>query len=201
MRFDNGGGLPNIRRHLEKAAESAEALARLRLRTWVVFDSDALAPERPSRQAQELDSICEKSQIQRHRLKRRAMENYIPAHELHDYWQRRGPMERKKAAGAFLRLAPVQRHHYCMWSGFAGDEGRPNKGDTATRAEVDALFSMPPVSEEDRARLAGGFGEDIAEIFAPDEARGRLAIAEERLRLDGQAEEMEPLFRDILRWV
>lgn len=199
VRFlENDEGLSGIKRRIE---ETPGPLGRTRLRLWVVFDSDALAPERPSKQSLRIDEFCLGAGIKRHRLKRRSIENYIPPHELHDYWQRRGPLSRRQAAGAFLRLAPPQRHHFNMKSGFAGDAHRPNEVDTATQAEVEALFSAPPVSEQDRAALERGFGEGIAELFQPDEAHFRNPISEDRLRRDGQADEMEPLLRDILRWV
>ncbi len=73
MRLIHGGGLPRMLPRLEKKRPRSDLL-----RLWVLFDSDAREPGRPSAESQSVCEACEINGIAFHQLKRRAAENYLP---------------------------------------------------------------------------------------------------------------------------
>lgn len=160
-----------------------------RLRTFVIFDSDALAPGQPSAQSQRLRKECEELKIPHHQLMRRAAENYLPPPALAEKTTRRGREQQDlflEAAQAFGRLEPAQRHHFNMKAGFQGDDKN------SRRHEADQLFAN--VADEIRRPLARGFGRDVGDLFADPEL-----LQEQWLFADGQEPEVRSLFEAILR--
>lgn len=183
IKFRHGGG--SDMRALIKAADPQSAH-----RTFAIFDSDALAPGIPSKESDAKVAACKKARVKHHRLLRRAIENYLPPDELDRVIPHsRTPSAKRMAVDAFRGLNAAQRAHYNLEKGFAGDRSRLN---SQPLPEVDELFAN--LSVEVRKSLQDGFGEDVARHF-------RDGISEASRRRDGQAEEMEPLFRAILQWL
>jgi hypothetical protein len=187
IRFEQGGGIDEILNWVERKRNQPEIVKR----HWVVFDADALAPERPSIKALKVERKC-KGRLKFHRLERRTAENYIPPFVLVDLVQ--APEDKAKAALVMLRrMSPSGRAHFNMKAGFDGDAHRPTEDDSASKAEVDTIFAgLQPV---DRECLRTGFGPLIRDLF-----KKRHAFTPDRLRFDGQSGEMDALFQSILRW-
>ncbi len=183
----HGGGVTEMSEQVK--AYGPESIDRLR--TFVVFDSDALAPGLASVQSQRLRKECEELKIPHHQLMRRAAENYLPPPALEAAAQRRSGAPRQqqlKTARAFGRLAPDQRHHFNMKTGFEGDEQQSRRG-RATQ-----LFAnMVP---KDRGALERGFGGDVGDLFADLDL-----LQEHWFFADGQEPEVRSLFEAILREV
>jgi len=100
--FEHGGGSGLAERAEKYALQTLESL-----RTWVLFDSDALAPGFPSRQAKKIATVCGEK-IRFHQLQRRTIENYLPLLAL-EHWSKYVPtsvsklMKRKKKVRAFAK--------------------------------------------------------------------------------------------------
>lgn len=190
VRFDNGGGSAMKAVIVDRGRVPARAH-----RMWAVFDSDALVPGKPSKESEGKVNACKAARIRWHRLERRAIENYLPPIEVAEA-KKTKPLEFQQAAGSFKRLHAAQRAHFNLKEGFDGDRAHLEAGgtDATLRSDVEALFAGAPV-----AKLAKGFGRDIAERFVPDPDRGRPGISDHVRRIDGQEAEMVPLFRSILR--
>lgn len=156
------------------------------LRLWVLFDSDALEPNRPSKEANEKRELCEASRVPYHQLQRREIENYLPRQVLRT-WAERSPgnvrAARRRKALAFAGLLPEQRYHFNMKDGFVGDRGVPGG--------IPALFSDCAAHRD----LQSGFGRDIASLFQKKD----VPIHEEWLRRDGQHPETLGMVQSILQ--
>lgn len=187
--FPHGGGSAS-RGELERRS------LRERFRTWFVFDSDALAPNLPSKEAQQKVETCKREGLQHryHMLQRRCMENYLPAAALLLQWPHEG--EAHHRAQAFGQMSDAQRAHFNLEAGFRGDQKRlaPDGTDAAQKPDVDALYTSEP--QPDRQRLDEGFGKKkLRELFTPER------LPDELRRKDGQEPEMGSLIRRILRWL
>lgn len=190
LTFDLGGGSEAI-----KVLEAR--LPRQLLRSWFVFDSDALVPEVPSCEAKRKRERCENLGLERrhHMLKRRAIENYLPAEALRHQWPHAGNTKHEQAQ-AFGRMSPQQRAHFNLAKGFQGDRSRlgPGGSDAVQKSKVDTLYAG--VAPNDVASLEQGFGKQpLSELFEP------ARLPDELRRKDGQEPEMGPLIRSILRWL
>jgi hypothetical protein len=113
FRAEHGGGLGDMGKYIDSLRqEHAE-----RLRTWVMFDSDAAAPGQPSAQSQVLKDKCVESLIPHHQLQRRSIENYLPSRAL---WGWAGTVrgfpsvERQRLVRRFEEMTKEQRHHHPM---------------------------------------------------------------------------------------
>ena len=119
--FENAGGIGSIPRR----AREFGASPRDRLRCFLLFDSDARLPGRPSRQAIEAADRCAEGRLPFHRLERRAIENYIPVPALQRwaYGSRPGRDRPRRVARvrAISRMTPDQRNHFNLADGFTGD--------------------------------------------------------------------------------
>lgn len=179
-----------------KALISARAEDPVRaFRSWAIFDSDALVPEHPSKEAMAKVKACKEARVQHHMLARRAIENYLPP----DVLEQAAPHNHKdhqqrKTAKTFSRLSPQQRMHFNLKDGFDGDKARLASGgkDASVGAAVQALYASIP--SKDHASLSSGFGSEIARLF-------KEGVSEASRRKDGQETEMVPLFRAILQWL
>ncbi len=187
IRFVHGGGSDMRALIVARGREPQRAL-----RSWAIFDSDAMVPGPPSKEAQRKITACETAKIAHHPLHRRAIENYLPADELERAVGKNA--EERQRAAAFHRLQPEQRAHFNMKTGFDGDIAQLEPSGTAAAfgTAVQALFATVPTP--DRQALSRGFGKQISKLF-------EAGISEASRRQDGQEEEMVPLFRDILRWL
>lgn len=184
VRVQHGGGLPNMRRHLlDRQGDPA-----LRHTIWVLFDSDAMQPGIPSAQSEALRAVC--GGIPHHQLRCRYMESYLPARALNG-WAARGRdhderTERFALLRGFLRMQPVQRHHFNMKRGFAGDEAR-------TDATAGTLYD--DVTDKDRTVLTNGFGTTVGALF------GGADVTESDLRRDSGWSELRPVIQELLAQV
>jgi len=190
LRFVHGGGS-----RLELLLRQRAQDPRARLQTWVLIDSDALAPGKPSRASSEICELCRTADIPCHRLSRRFIESYLPPDAL-ERWGKAIPKlrdENLKLVRAFKRLSTMQRHLYNMKDGF--DQDRPRQ------AEVGGLYDDVP--ERDRQRLDRGFGKKIGELFqdrypGSQESEGATCFVFEReLRNDGGWDELRPAVREL----
>lgn len=195
IRFEHAGGSSMQTLIEQRKHEPARAY-----RSWAIFDSDALVPKEPSSEARNKIEACQASRVRHHMLVRRASENYLPHKELNSLIPHtHNNLPGRKAVGALGRLRAEQRAHFNMKSGFKGDEARlgPGGSDAHQKPAVDTHFD--DVRANDRHALATGFGQDIAQRFVPAPEAGRPPISEPARRRDGQADEMVPLFRRIVR--
>jgi hypothetical protein len=158
LEFDHGGGVSTIPRMVRQTASSPGA----RTRCFVVFDSDALAPEKPSEASAKLTKLCQKKHVKFHRLMRRAIENYIPLAAL-GHWAehegRRGERgkDRTRTYRALRKMRTDQQHHYNLKAGFDGDAKRTD------RSNADGLYTGLEATV--KGLLAHGFGEEVWTIL------------------------------------
>lgn len=171
--FENGGGITNMLGRAEALGAAPSDATRL----WIMFDGDGMRPDKCGSDAEKLHDICEKHSIPKHRLIRRSIESYLPPPALGDWADnpRSGRRERIRAYRAFNRLSAPQRHHYNMKDGFDQD---------AKRTDATAGNLYDGLDPQDRKWLAGGFGNDIAKLYANGVA------TEERLRADESWDEL-----------
>ncbi len=189
LRFDHGGGLSEMIEFLKEARSSPAH----RRRSFWVFDSDALAPGRPSTASDSLRRLCRKW-VDFHRLERRSAENYLPLPAILEIWAKeRDQRERTRTARAFVRLDDRQRHHFNMKGGFSGDEKRldvferKSKYTAKIAAEARALFA--DVDAETTASLASGFSPKITAVFRNQ----RLHREDAWFEQDGSRSELRPV--------
>lgn len=192
LRFDHGGGLPEMLQALEQ--KKNETL--FRHRTWFLFDSDALAPALPSKVSQKLRNKCEQLGIACHQLSRRAAENYLPPAALEK--AAGADQNGKRRARAFRRLTLDQRSHFNMKRGLRGDIDRVGQESKASEKERQAaaaqtkLFSQ--IDEADRTSLQSGFGSRISDLFASSEILSNF----QWFRDDTSIDEMYPVIEKLL---
>lgn len=176
----HGGGLPEIRTRVEEVCGDIAA----RLRHWVLFDSDAREPGRPSKDSERLRQACKSLGVGYHQLERRASENYLPQQALHGWAHQASSNQRtsrRRTAEAFSQMEPHQRHHFNMKKGFNGDRKYGK--------EIPSFFGDWPQKPE----LAEGFGSNIAKLFLD------TAFPESWLLRDGQKDETMSLIQAIFR--
>ena len=154
LRYEHGGG---ITRMLETVRQCiGDLLSRMTI--WVLFDSDSLAPHRPSQQAMDLINICTRG-INYHCLERRAVENYIPLLALGHWAEQKRQFEaHTRRFHAFRRMEESSRFHYNLKRGFQGDSARHDL------KNVGGLYAS--LSNQDIQALHHGFGDHIADLFA-----------------------------------
>jgi hypothetical protein len=154
LHFEHGGGLSRMPETVRKARQSPVT----RLCLWVLFDSDSLAPGKPSEPVRKFMGICG-ADIAFHCLERRAVENYLPLMAL-EHWASydSGSHEHTRTFRAFKSMTPSCRAHYNLKHGFHGDSRRDD------HANVGTLYDdLPP---QTRQALDHGFGPTIASLFA-----------------------------------
>ncbi len=179
--FEHGGGLTEMRSRVEEA--TADAVESLRL--WVMFDSDAREPGKPSRDSEELKGACQRTRVAHHQLHRREAENYLPLRSL-TAWAELGKAREKRVrrqkVDAFAGLSAPQRHFYNMKEGFRRDQ---------RSAEIPGFYG----SEAGNPHLQEGLDKNIGALFH----RKEELILDEWLLKDGQTDEMLPMAQAILR--
>lgn len=183
--FEHGGGSGMAQRAELYCASRFESL-----RTWVLADSDALAPGLQSTQANSVARACGQN-IPFHLLLRRAIENYLPVAAL-EHWAEHSPMPasqrvgRKQRVRVLKTLKPEQRHHYNMKEGFKGDANRSDKDDAK------ALYEDVPL--QSRRMLADGFAMHIAMLFDAE----KHPLPDFWLVADGSPSETSPMITRLL---
>jgi hypothetical protein len=158
LHFEHGGGLSRMPETVRDAKQSP--LSRLCL--WVLFDSDSLAPNKPSDAISSFMRLCGEA-VAFHCLERRAVENYIPFLAL-EHWafhgsgRRERSDNRKRTFRAFGSMTTTCQSHYNLKHGFHGDSDRDD------RDNVGPLYDDLPL--ETLQALEHGFGSNIANLFA-----------------------------------
>jgi hypothetical protein len=119
-RVEHGGGVDNMRRYVESLKrEHAE-----RLRTWLMFDSDAPVQGVPSQKSKLLQTDCEEQSLPHHQLQRRSIENYLPPEALWWWTSRYRSHEttrRQRLVQEFEAMPATQRQHLDMKERFGSD--------------------------------------------------------------------------------
>lgn len=153
IRFENGGGLGELRKALEEHA--ARGLLDSRA-DRLLFDSDAEVPGHLSRDATAMVKFCEREKLEFLCLSRRAIENYIPKEALWAWatsHSRKARLERTPKLEAFKRMSDAQQRHFHMKSGWQGSPSEP----------VSAFYASVPAA--DHAVLSNGIHADIACLY------------------------------------
>lgn len=194
LEFENGGGLSRMYERALELGTGPLAPANIRL-TWFLFDSDALQPPpagTPSGQSNKLKDACEQTGLAHYQLRRRFIESYLPLRALAGWAalapNREAREQRRLRSEAFARLKrPEQRHHFNLKKGFVGDRKRIDAGETEG-----GLFD--DVSEEDRAALNHGLGQDLAGLYDPPSQK----VTDVDLAHDGGWAEMSPVISALI---
>ncbi|WP_069471530.1 hypothetical protein [Candidatus Marithrix sp. Canyon 246] len=185
IKFEGGGGIGEILKWIEEIANFPEKCQR----SFALFDSDALKPNKPSKQSTKIVTAC-KEIIPYHQLKRRAIENYLPYGVLSAWMgmnvhQKIQDVSKKNIVNAFKQLSYEQRHHFNMKKGFKADENK----------DVGDFYDN--ISNEVKKTLEHGFGDDIAELFKEQQFK----IQEDWLLKDNLTEELNPMLEKLLSLV
>lgn len=148
--FENAGGITEL---AKKVVDDYDSRAKLSLRSFALFDSDALIPGVPSTDANTAKMACVKVKIPFYCLSRRAIENYIPGPALLAYAKAKGgaqlKAQRTKLARAFMRMDLNQQCHFHMKDGLKAPHG-------GNYAHID---------QRDVVTLTQGFGNHLSECF------------------------------------
>jgi hypothetical protein len=200
LKFEAGGGITEV---LEWVKEISNKPAQY-LRGFALFDSDALEPDKPSKQSENVVTACGKS-VYFHRLRRRAIENYLPLSTLSAWMginvhKKVNGILRRKLVDAFAKLSSEQRHHFNMKKGFKGDLKKTKADDEKETEQEHRLVShfYQNVSTEIRIVLTQGFGNNIAELFKEEQ----FLIKEKWLHDDKSLIlEFEPMLKRLLSLV
>ncbi|QJD92218.1 hypothetical protein HH213_20240 [Duganella dendranthematis] len=149
LTFENCGGITEL---TEKLRDDAANRNLLNLRAFACFDSDAIAPDTPSKQAEKATKVCEHFEIPHYRLQRRAIENYIPIPAIELYVAEGNEdltIARKKILRAFSRLTQPQQEHFHMKSGLSVQHGE--------------VFDS--IIDPDKSVLQTGFGDHLSSCY------------------------------------
>jgi hypothetical protein len=203
VEFDNGGGITELTARVRSLAK--QPLEHMRL--WVMFDSDAREPGKPSQDTNDAMAACQTIQrpwpVPAHRHARRTMENYLPLQALFAWSElARGAdkAKRRRGASAFAKLTREQRHHYNMKEGLVRDLPK-NRRDAlkASNAllvdDADLLPLFCGLSEQSRRDLHLGFGSDVGSLFSV--GWGGEGAEEEALRNEIPDQERADLLQSI----
>lgn len=196
LRFDNGGGLEGIVSMLAAHTPGGLASERSRLRAFILFDSDRLAPDTEAKKSDPLARQCSACGLdlprRYHQLRRRAIENYLPLEAL-DRWKQspKGRPDRPAVVDAWRKLSPLQAHHFNMKNGFDRDRPRYTRELPAEKQCERGGKQYPhlyeDVPEPVLLALHSGFAEDIGKDFKTNIAwytanpswRHRAGVADE----------------------
>lgn len=182
-----GGGLSEILHRVNEDGCSPTHALRL----WVMFDSDARAPfdpetkeaqpHGPSKQSRRVREACKNAcgnlGLYAHQLRRRSIENYIPAQVLRE-WGKKNSKQSPKIS-AFLSMTAEQKHHFNMKGGFSADRKSAPPG-------ISPLFS----GVDQHEHLQNGFA-GLADFFHEREFK----IRQEWIR--AELKELEPIIDSI----
>lgn len=204
IEFEMGGGIPELKHRLKlltNASLNDDTAMIERARLWLMFDRDAHPADRSresddSREVRELaERIRTPWALAAHQLERRAVENYVPARTLRDWWcgqaetpQRR--LDREQLVEAFLMdetrggLSAKARKYFNMKKGLLRDIEQKKREDISqgksqlTDADLDPLFRGLDPGIRERLRTGGGFT-DLAEAFSSPGAIDETAFSQE----------------------
>lgn len=188
IELDNGGGLGELTAMVKAAARCPMDHMRL----WVMFDSDAREPGKPSGDARAALAACREITqpwpVPTHCLERRAIENYLPIQALFAWAEVASGPEKtrlRRCAEAFKELNQPQRAHYNMKRGLWGElTSERQRSYIQQDSDVIDEMDLPPLlrglPEERRRHLLHGFGKDVGSLFH-DEGSG-VRVEEDWLR-------------------
>ena len=152
IRFDSGGGLSQLKKHIERLDSHA------RQRAVAVFDSDAWIPDSPSPDSDDVRRTCSTFGVDHHQLRRRASENYLPVPAIGEWiglnYSHRHPPHR--CYHAYRRLSPLHRHHFNIKGGLNADSG-------SNPPRIAEIFASLPAHTCEALRR--GFTEKITSVF------------------------------------
>jgi len=199
VELENGGGIGELRRRVEEAQYKPMHHTRL----WVMVDSDAREPDKPSGASDKVIEACLKVfqpwPLPARQLRRRSIENYLPLKSLQGWASRKGANGRE-VVDSFIRLSQNQRHHFNMKSGFLGDLKSEKREQYRARRAVVEDADLPPLfqrlSLEDKRALQEGFGSSIGDLFHDED--GVALVAEEHLQSEVPDHERTTLVQSIL---
>lgn len=178
IEFENGNGISSMPAILRRIAKEDSWLIQ---QYFVLFDSDALEPGKPSDPSNFLRSECSQNGFMHYQLRRRNIENYITAEALRGwvYGTGRTKIDRRRAFDAYISMRDEQRFHFKLKVGFKF-EGQHSK----------SLYES--LSDRDRAALKYGFGSDVSDLFQNE------SVSEGHLVRDGTWSELNPVVTRLL---
>ncbi|WP_137151791.1 hypothetical protein [Devosia sp. FKR38] len=180
LEFSNGGGITTL---LQIIVASCSSRGSDSIRTHVLVDSDALQPNAPSEQSENVRSFCDSKLVWCHQLERRAIENYLPPDLLRGWAYAQNKPTAQQAFDAYISMSPDQRRHYNMKKGFKGDAARqgPTSGTLYGGLELSVASA-----------LSDGFGTSIANLFTT------CMVTEDHSRRDGSWDEINRITTDLI---
>lgn len=196
LSFENGGGLPGIDRLFAVNTPGGLDTPLRRLRAFLVYDSDRLAPNAASKRSDKLSEKCTDLGLVQprryHQLHRRCIENYLPVQAL-TRWQQssKGRNDKPAVVQAWQRLDSPQKHHFNMKAGFLGDQARITAANHGIALCERCGLKLPLIYETlvpaDVTTLSKGFDNQVAADFKDQAAwyrqhpswRHEAGIAEE----------------------
>jgi hypothetical protein len=185
LEAQNGGGLTDMYKRILsiKTSEPDRCLA-----IWVLFDSDARAAGKPSKQSKGLRGVCGQ-QIPFHQLKRRTIENYVSLRGLRIWSEKRDDTLLQHRVKAFGDMPEdEQRYHFPMKTGLGGD---------VDQGVNEALYGSPRLETTHRKRLEFGFGHKLRDVFSDAD----IGIGTNDLIQDKSFEELNKAITDLLGWM
>ncbi|MDD7909288.1 hypothetical protein PUV47_05110 [Pseudovibrio exalbescens] len=158
LRFENCGGITELPRKIQQYVAKHPLNS---INASAVFDCDASAPNQPSPQSNAATAACTEAGVEKFRLNRRAIENYLHPSWLNT-WVNENRTRKARKLGlykAFCGLSRDQKAHFHMKDGLSKDK-------EAIAQNTLTLYNN--VSQENRRKLNSGFGARIAELYAKD---------------------------------
>lgn len=161
--FSQMGGFGEVEKSVSRHLGQISGPARV----FVVTDSDAQHPSDYTQTHQKVSSACEALGVKYTILSKRSIENYLPIDILQS-------TNRRSTFNAFLTLNELQKDYYDMKRGFDVDEfqGSPSN---AGRHSLFRHLRIHIVRD-----LVGGFGRNVAGLFASEKHRFTREIVLQR---------------------
>lgn len=178
---EHGGGISEMENFVRECKKDPIKILTL----WVLFDSDAKLPGKPSSQARGLRGACGR-RVPHHMLARRTIENYVTQSALEAWGEEKNIQERVKAFYAM----PTQDHR----SFFNMKHGLKRDAESAEGIAQD-LYGPQALDPSLQEQLEMGFGPRLRDVFGSGVVRTADLIAE------GTFAEMNGAVTDLLAWM
>ena len=156
IRFEHCGGIGEMPKKVTRFVKRTPINSLI---SSAVFDCDASQPNQPSGQSQNVVDVCRGGGVPAHRLKRRAIENYILRSWLNS-WVNQSKQTKAahlKRFNAVCGFNDAQRHYFHMKGGLKKDKKEISNGSNTLYAAL-----SPKLLGE----LDNGFGAAVSEIFS-----------------------------------
>ena len=177
LEFVQAGGIEQVTAQLRN--DAARAPGR-RCITFVFVDGDGLWHGQPSAPALTVRETCREVGVPCHVLKRRTIENYLPAPSLQAWAAERpnrGRTDRASLLSAYMRMTRARRWYFHLKGGFA------------KRHACRAYASVP---QQDFFTLWAGFGSELSLLFI----EGKVLNSD--LRREGALRELQPVLDHLI---